>query len=128
MPKKTRIYELHMKSRFKKRSALLGRLPFKRAFLFRKVKAFYRVGIRLRESYLLYLPNQHQKQNNAPYEHHHAAVIAILLDIGDYNVLIAIVIGFKYQCNFGRFKMRPRTDVGRRCAARLCARLACGLR
>ena len=96
LPKKIRIYELHMRSRFKKRSALLGRLPFKRAFLFRKVKAFYRAGIRLKKLYLLYLLNQHQKQNNALYERHHAAVIVILLDIGDYNVLIAIVISFKY--------------------------------
>ena len=80
----------------KKKSALLGRLPFKRAFLFRKAKAFYRARIRLKKLYLLYLLNRHRKQNNALYERHHATVIVILLDIGDYNALTAIVIGFKY--------------------------------
>ena len=49
MPKKTRIYELHMKNRPKRRSALIDRLLFKRVFLLKKAKAFYRVGIRLRK-------------------------------------------------------------------------------
>ena len=49
MPKKTRIYELHMRRRLKRRSALLSRLLFKKAFLFKKAEAFYRAGVRLKK-------------------------------------------------------------------------------
>ena len=77
MPKKTRIYKLHRRNRPKKGSALINRLLFKRAFLLRKAKAFYRVGIRLMKPYLLCWLNHHMKQKGLMHEHHHAAVIVM---------------------------------------------------
>ena len=77
MPKKTRIYELHRRSRPKKGSTLISRLLLKRVFLLRKAKAFYKVGIRLMKPCLLCRPNHHMKQKGLMCEHHHAAVIVI---------------------------------------------------
>ena len=96
LPKKTKIYELHMKSRSKRRSDLLGRLLSKRVFLFKKDRAFYRAGMRLKKLYLLHQLNWHWKQNNTVYRHHHSVVIVILLDIGDCNAPIAIAVSFLY--------------------------------
>lgn len=49
---------------------------------------------------LLHL-NQHWEQDNALYVHHQSTVIGILLDIGDYNILIAIEISFNIEMHFG---------------------------
>ena len=44
--------------------------------------------------YLLHLLNQDWEQDKALHVHYQSAVIAILLDISDDNVLMAIVISF----------------------------------
>ena len=55
----------------------------------------------MKKLYLQCLLNPHMKQENTLYEHHQGAVIVILLDISDYNVLIAIVISFNIEMHFG---------------------------
>ena len=75
-------------------NTLISRLLSKRVFLLRKAKALYRAGIRLMKPYLLHLLNQDWEQDKALHVHYQSAVIAILLDISDDNVLMAIVISF----------------------------------
>lgn len=53
------------------------------------------------KSYLLHLLSQHWEQDNSLYVHHQSAVIAILLDISDYNILIAIEVSFNIEMHFG---------------------------
>ena len=119
LPKKTKIYELHMKSRSKRRSDLLGRLLSKRVFLFKKDRAFYRAGMRLKKLYLLHQLNWHWKQNNTVYRHHHSVVIVILLDIDSCNVLIAVVTSFYIEMHFWGFKIDLFSDLDREVARSL---------
>ena len=119
MPKKTKIYELHMKSRSKRRSGLLGRLLSKRVFLFKKDRAFYRAGMRLKKLYLLHQLNWRWKQNNTVYGHHHSVVIVILLDIDSCNVLIAVVTSFHIEMHFWGFKIDLFSDLDREVARSL---------
>ena len=96
LAKKTRIYVLHMRNRFKKGHNLGSRWQLKKVFLFRKARSFCKVRIRLMKLYLLHLLSLLQRQNNALYVHHHGVVIVILLDIGDCNAPIAIAVSFLY--------------------------------
>ena len=73
---KSGFTELHRRNRLKKESTLISKLLFKRPFLLRKAKAFYRVGIRLMKPYLLCHPNHPMKQKGLIHKHH-AAVIAM---------------------------------------------------
>ena len=96
LAKKTRIYVLHMRNRFKKGHNLGSRWQLKKVFLFRKARSSCKVRIRLMKLYLLHLLSLLQRQNNTLYVHHHGVVIVILLDIGDCNAPIAIAVSFSY--------------------------------
>ena len=100
LAKKTRIYVLHMRNRFKKGHDLGSRWQLKKVFLFRKARSFCKVRIRLMKLYLLHLLNLLQRQHNTLYMHHHSVVIVILLDIGDCNAPIAIAISFLILMHF----------------------------
>ncbi|BDD61384.1 hypothetical protein MAP00_006429 [Monascus purpureus] len=68
-------------------------------FPLRKANSFYSMRLRSKKLQMLNLLNQHRLQLSSMYRHHHSVVIAILLDISDHNVLIAIETSFyKYMC------------------------------
>lgn len=54
----------------------------------------YKVRLMPKKPLLLYLADLLQQQTNHLYGHHHGAVIVILLDIEDCNVLIVIELRF----------------------------------
>ena len=58
LPKKTRIYNLHMRSSSKRGSDLGNRLMLQRAFQSRKARVLYKIGIRWKKIARLYLQNQ----------------------------------------------------------------------
>lgn len=82
--------------------------------------------MRPKKPLLLPLLSLFQQKVNPLHEHHHGAVISILLDIEDYNVLIAFLINFlSNKCIFVVLLTVGFQLYSVACAARLPVMLCC---